>query len=52
LLAYAQQHFDVFLTVDQRLVRDLDLTRFQLGFVIARVQRTGLKIFNRSWTIS
>jgi hypothetical protein len=44
-LAYAEQHFDVFVTVDQRLVRDLDVTRFQLGFVIARVRKNRIEDF-------
>ena len=37
LLIYAQEHFDVFLTIDQRLERQLKLQEFKLGFVLARV---------------
>ena len=37
LLAFAQKHFDVFVTVDRSLATQNDLTEFRLGFIIARV---------------
>ena len=37
LLTHAQQSFDVFVTIDQKLERQHDLTKLRLGFVIVRV---------------
>ena len=37
LLAYAQDRFDVFVTIDRSLERQQDLQRLRLGFVVARV---------------
>jgi hypothetical protein len=37
LLAYAQEHFDVFVTIDRKLEQQHDLKKLNLGFVIARV---------------
>ena len=36
-LAYAQEHFDVFVTIDRKLERQHILKTLKLGFVIARV---------------
>jgi hypothetical protein len=38
LLELAQEHFDVFVTIDRRLALQHDLKRFWIGFVIARVK--------------
>jgi hypothetical protein len=38
LLAYAEQSFDVFVTIDRKLERQHDLKTLRLGFVVARVQ--------------
>ena len=37
LLAYAQERFDVFVTIDRKLERQHNLTELKLGFIIARV---------------
>ena len=37
LLAYAQEQFDVFVTIDRKLERRHDLKKLKLGFVIVRV---------------
>jgi hypothetical protein len=37
LLAYAQEQFDVFVTIDRKLERQHNLGKLKLGFVIARV---------------
>jgi predicted nuclease of predicted toxin-antitoxin system len=37
LLAYAQEHFDVFVTIDRRLERQHNLKKLRLGFVFVRV---------------
>lgn len=37
LLSFAQDRFDVFVTVDRKLETQNDLSKFRLGFVIARV---------------
>ena len=37
LLAYAEQHFDVFVTIDRKLERQHDLTKLRLGFIVIRV---------------
>lgn len=37
LLAYAENSFDVFVTIDRRLERQYDLKRLRLGFVVAHV---------------
>jgi hypothetical protein len=37
LLAYAENSFDVFVTIDRRLERQHDLKRLWLGFVVAHV---------------
>jgi hypothetical protein len=37
LLAKAQQHFDVFVTIDRKLENQHELNKIRLGFVVARV---------------
>ena len=37
LLAYAQEQFDLFVTIDRKLERQHDLKKLKLGFVIVRV---------------
>ena len=37
LLAFAEQQFDVFVTIDRNLERQHDLKKLRLGFVVARV---------------
>lgn len=37
LLTYAQERFDVFVTIDRKLERQHDLKKMRLGFVLARV---------------
>jgi hypothetical protein len=37
LLLEAERSFDVFVTIDRKLERERDLSRFGLGFVIVRV---------------
>ena len=38
LLLDAERSFDVFVTIDRKIELQQDLTRFRLGFVIARVR--------------
>jgi hypothetical protein len=45
LLAYAEETFDVFVTVDRGLPRQNDLPRYRLGFVIAGVPNNRLEAF-------
>ena len=45
LLAYAENTFDVFVTVDRRLAQDHDLSRYRLGFVVATVSNNRLEAF-------
>ena len=45
LLIFAEKHFDVFLTVDQRLEFQNVLPKFRLGFVIVRTRTNGLHDF-------
>jgi hypothetical protein len=42
LLVFAENHFDVFLTVDQRLEFQNKLTKFRLGFLIVRARTNSL----------
>jgi len=37
LLAYAQERFDVFVTIDRKLERQHNLKELKMGFVLARV---------------
>ena len=37
LLSHAQEHFDVFVTIDRKLEHEWSLKEFKLGFVIVRV---------------
>jgi len=37
-LPEAERAFDVFVTIDQKMERENDLSQFQLGFVIVRVK--------------
>jgi predicted nuclease of predicted toxin-antitoxin system len=37
LLAYAQERFDVFVTIDRKLEHEHNLNKMKLGFVLARV---------------
>ena len=39
LLAYAQDSFDVFVTIDRKLERQHDLKKLRMGVVVARVPR-------------
>lgn len=45
LLAFAQARFDVFVTVDRKLELQIDLTQFELGFVVARVPSNRIEAF-------
>jgi len=45
LLSFAQKHFDVLVTVDRKLATQNDLTKFRLGFIIARVPNNRLEGF-------
>jgi hypothetical protein len=42
LLAYAEDAFDVFVTIDRKLERQHDLKRLRLGFVVAHVPNNEL----------
>ena len=42
LLSFAQDRFDVFVTVDRRLETQNELGKFKLGFIIARVPNNRL----------
>jgi hypothetical protein len=42
LLVFAEKHFDVFLTVDQRLESQNQLKKFRLGFIIVRARTNSL----------
>lgn len=42
LLRLAEEHFDVFVTIDRNLEYQQPLGRFQLGFVIVRVRSNEL----------
>jgi len=44
-LVFAEKHFDVFLTVDQRLEFQNVLSDFRLGFVIVRTQTNAFHAF-------
>ena len=46
LLAFAERRFDVFVTVDRKLEKQVDLTRFNVGFVIIRVRSNRLEAFD------
>jgi hypothetical protein len=45
LLNYAQDRFDVFVTVDRKLETQNDLSKYKLGFVMARVPNNRLEGF-------
>ena len=45
LLSFAQDQFDVFVTVDRRLETKHDLAKFRLGFIVARVPNNRLDGF-------
>jgi hypothetical protein len=45
LLAFAERHFDVFVTVDRKLERQHDLSKLHLGFVLARVASNTLAAY-------
>jgi predicted nuclease of predicted toxin-antitoxin system len=45
LLTYAQDRFDVFVTVDRKLETQNDLSQFRLGFIMARVPNNRLDGF-------
>jgi len=45
LLLFAQERFDVFVTIDRKLEKQYDLAAFHLGFVIARVPNSRLETF-------
>ena len=42
LLAFAERHFDVFVTIDRKLERQHDLSKLHLVFVLARVPNNTL----------
>jgi len=42
LLAYAQEEFDVFITIDRNLEHQQNLASLKLGFVVARVRSNEL----------
>lgn len=45
LLAFAQDRFDVFVTVDRQLEKQNDLSHLRLGFLVARVPNNRLDGF-------
>lgn len=45
LLSFAQDRFDVFVTVERRLETQNELSKFRLGFIIARVPNNRLDGF-------
>ena len=45
LLAYAQEHFDVFVTIGRKLERQHDLKKLKLGFVVARVPSNEIRSY-------
>lgn len=45
LLAFAERHFDVFVTIDRKLERQYNLSNLRLGFVIARVANNTLAAY-------
>jgi len=45
LLGFAQDRFDVFVTVDRKLETQNDLSKFRLGFIIAHVPNNRLDGF-------
>lgn len=45
LLGFAQDRFDVFVTVDRELATRHDLGKFKLGFIVARVPNNHLDGF-------
>jgi hypothetical protein len=49
LLGFAETRFDVFVTVDRRIESQNNLSRFNMGFVIARVSSNRLEAFNPIW---
>jgi len=45
LLLFAQERFDVFVTIDRKLEKQHDLAAFHLGFVIASVPSSQIEAF-------
>ena len=45
LLGFAEERFDIFVTVDRRLETQNDLGKFNLGFIVARVPNNRLDGF-------
>jgi hypothetical protein len=45
LLSFAQDRFDVFITVDRKLETQNDLGKLRLGFIVARVPNNRLDVF-------
>jgi hypothetical protein len=45
LLAYAQEHFDVFVTIDRKLEHQHNLKELKLGFVFARVPSNKIEAY-------
>ena len=45
LLSFAQDRFDVFVTVDRKLETQNDLSWFRLGFIVVRVPNNRLEAF-------
>jgi predicted nuclease of predicted toxin-antitoxin system len=45
LLAFAERHFEVFVTIDRKLERQHDLSNLRLGFVVARVVNNTLAAY-------
>jgi predicted nuclease of predicted toxin-antitoxin system len=46
LLAFAQTRFDVFVTVDRKLEKQNDLSKFNMGFIIMRVPNNRVDAFD------
>ena len=45
LLEFAQNHFDVFVTIDKALERQHDLKKIDMGFVLARVPNNRIQSY-------
>jgi hypothetical protein len=45
-LSDAERAFDVFVTIDRKIEREIDLARFRLGFIFVRVKSNVIA----SWT--
>lgn len=45
LLPRAEQSFDIFITIDRKLQQQLNLSKFKLGFISARVPANGIRSY-------